>query len=84
MVAVVPLPAVGLDGEDVAAVALRHEADLVGNEVVGLWHRVTHEGFAAQRLAGVGDEVLVRQVRFHRPDHGLDAVRARPVPVHLE
>ena len=34
VVAVVPLPAVGADAQDVAVVALRDEAELVGHEVV--------------------------------------------------
>ncbi len=61
MVAVVPLPAVGADAQDVAAVALRHEAELVGDEVVGLGDGVAHEGVALERLGGVRDQVLLRQ-----------------------
>ena len=36
VVAVVALPAVGADAEDLAAVALGYEAELVGDEVAGL------------------------------------------------
>ena len=84
MVAVVALPAVGPDAEDVAAVALRHEAELVGDEVVGLRHRVAHEGLALESLARVGDEVLLRKLGLQRADHGLDAVGAGPVAIHLQ
>ena len=55
VVSVVALPAVGPDAEDVAGVALRHEAQLVGHEVVGLRHGVAHEGLAREGFGRVGD-----------------------------
>ena len=84
VVAVVPLPAVGPDAEDVALLALRHEAELVGDEVVGLRDGVAHERLALERLAGVGDEVLLRKLGLQGADHGLDAVGAGGVAVYLE
>ena len=84
VVAVVPLPAVGADAEDVAVVALGHEAELVGDEVVRLRHRVAHEGLVRERFLRVGDEVLLGEVGLERADDGLDAVRAGPVAVHLQ
>ena len=84
VVAVVALPAVGADAEDVAGVALRDEAQLVGDEIVGLRDRVAHEGLARERLGRVGDEVLLGQLGFERADHGLDVVGAGPVSIDLQ
>ena len=84
VVAVVALPAVGPDAEDVALVALRDEAELVADEVVGLRHRVAHERRTLESLARVGDEVLLRESGLQRADHDLDTVVAGSVAVHLQ
>ena len=60
MVAVVALPAVGADAQDLAVVALGDEADLVAHEVVGLRDRVAHEGVVREGLVGVDRELVLR------------------------
>ena len=65
-------------------VALGDEAELVGDEVVGLRDRVAHERLALESLGRVGDEVLLREFGLQGADHGLDAVVAGPVAVHLQ
>ena len=84
VVAVVALPAVGADAEDVAAVALWHEAELVGDEVVGLRDGVAHERLALEGFGGVCDQVLEGQTGLDLADDGAHRVVAGGVAEHLQ
>ena len=62
----------------------RDEAELVLDEVVGLRHRVAHEGGALERFVGLGDQVVLGQAGVEDADHGLDASAGAAVAVDVQ
>ena len=84
MIAVVPLPAVGADAQDVTALALRDEAELVGDEVVWLRHRIAHEGGTGEGFFGVRHQIVLRQSGVELADDRANARVADRVAEDLQ